>query len=451
MENKINLQKLRLDDKPLEKRTYNSRVSVLECHTVHEVREKVSRTLKKYEYLFPESKDATIFLKPNLNSNMNALTGNTTDLRLLVTVIDFLKKQGYKNLVVGDGTSSGFYRNKINVAKRLRVNNVVEKYGAEFVDLNYAPSTEIDFENGVKANIAKICVEADFFINLPKMKTHFEATMSVCLKNMVGCLAGLENKQKVHSSLFKNILHLVTKIQPDLQIVDALIAMEGPGPSKGTPIRMDLVLIGEDPFLVDLLCAKLAGFNYKEVHPLRVAENLGLFTSEIVQYVDNLGISSYVKRFKRPKVNPLVKLVNNQRWQKYFIDFRLSLGINSIFNSRLVGKILSSSGLRQDVFVMKDDETLGLSLVENKCDNCGVCSEYCPMALNLPEDVGNAEKGCILCNYCYFVCPQKAITLEGDLGFLKAQIKQYDETIREMVRRKEKANSTHKFHFHSEC
>jgi uncharacterized protein (DUF362 family)/NAD-dependent dihydropyrimidine dehydrogenase PreA subunit len=437
LQDKNTLLKPRLNSEPSKEVLRGSKVSILECHTVQEIREKVSHTLMEYAHLLPESRDARILLKPNLNSNMNALTGNTTDLRLLVAVIDFLKKNGYHNLIVGDGTSSGFYRNKINVAKRLRVRKVVEKFGVEFIDLNYEPPAEIDFENGVKANIAKICLDADFFINLPKMKTHFEVTMSVCLKNLVGCLAGLENKQKVHNSLYKNILHLANRIRPDLQIVDALIAMEGPGPSKGTPIRMDLILIGEDPFLVDLVCAKLAGFNYKEVHPLRVAENLGLFTSEHIKYVDNLDISRYVKRFKRPKVNPLVGFINNQRWQKYFIGFRLAPGVNSIFNSRLVGRVLSFSGLRQDVFVMKDDETLGLSLVENKCDNCGVCSEYCPLALNLPEDVGNAEKGCILCNYCYFVCPQKAITLEGDLGFLKAQIKQYDEAIREMVRRKE--------------
>lgn len=437
MQDKTSLLKPRLSSDPSEELLRGSKFSILECRTVQEIREKVSHTLRGYVHLLPESRDARILLKPNLNSNMNALTGNTTDLRILVAVIDFLKRRGYRDLIVGDGTSSGFYRNKINVAKRLKVHKVVEKFDVEFIDLNYEPSVEIDFEDGVKAKVAKICLDADFFINLPKMKTHFEATMSVCLKNLIGCLTGLENKQKVHYSLYKNILHLANKIRPDLQVVDALIAMEGPGPSKGTPIRMDLVLIGEDPFLVDLVCAKLAGFDYKEVPSLRVAEDLGLFTSELIQYVDNLDISSYVKRFKRPKVNPLVGFINNQRWQKYFIGFRLSPGINSIFNSRLVGKILGFSGLRQDVFVMKDDETLGLSVVENKCDNCGVCSEYCPMALNLPEDVGNAEKGCILCNYCYFVCPQKAIALQGDVGFLKAQIKQYDEAIREMVRRKE--------------
>jgi ferredoxin len=254
---------------------------------------------------------------------------------------------------------------------------------------------------------------------------------------MVGCLSGLENKQKVHSSLYKNILHLVNKIQPDLQIVDALIAMEGPGPSKGTPIPMDLVLVGENPFAVDLLCAKLAGFNYREIHPLRVAEDIGLFGSELVQAVESMDVSTYVKAFKKPEVNPLVGFINNQRWQKHFIKFRLTPGINRAFNSKLLGKILTSSGLRQDIFIMKDDSTLSLNLEKNKCDKCGICSKYCPMALSLPEEIGKIEKGCILCNYCYFVCPEKAIVLEGDLGFLKAQIKQYDKIIREMVRRKE--------------
>lgn len=428
MINAVNLQKMLM----------SSKVSILECHTVQEIREKLSQILKEYIHLLPESRDARILLKPNLNSNMNALTGNTTDLRILVAVIDFLKKCGYRNLIVGDGTSSGFYRNKVNVAKRLRIDKVVETFDVKFVDLNYEPSVEIDFEDGVKASIAEICVDVDFFINLPKMKTHFETTMSVCLKNLIGCLVGLGNKQKVHYSLYKNILHLANKIQPDLQVVDALIAMEGSGPSKGTPMKMDLIVIGEDPFLVDLACARLAGFDYREVGPLRVAEDLGLLTPKHVHYVDDLDISQHVHQFKRPEVNPLVGFINNQRWQKYFIKFRLAPGINSIFNSKLAGRILNFSGLRQDVFVMEDDKTLGINLLNEKCDNCGVCSEYCPMALNLPEDMGNVERRCIFCLYCYFVCPQKAIAFDGDLGFLEAQIKQYDEVVREMASGKRK-------------
>jgi len=368
---------------------------------------------------------------------MNALTGNTTDLRVLVAVIDFLKKSGYNNLIVGDGTSSGFYRNKVNVAKRLRIDKVVEKFDVKFIDLNYAPSVEIDFENGIKADIAKICVDADYFINIPKMKTHFETIMSVSLKNLIGCLVGLENKQKVHYSLYKNILHLANKIQPDLQVVDSLIAMEGAGPSKGIPVKRNLIIVGEDPFLVDMACAKLAGFSYREIRPLRAAEDLGLITPERIRYTDGLDVSNYVKKFKRPKVNPFVGFVNNQRWQKYFIKFRLSPGINSIFNSKLVGEMLNFSGLRQDIFIMKDDEVASLNLINEKCNDCRVCREYCPMSLDLPGEINNVEKGCIGCLYCYFVCPRKAIALEGDVGFLGAQIKQYDSIVRRIVQRKE--------------
>jgi len=52
------------------------------------------------------------------------------------------------------------------------------------------------------------------------------------------------------------------------------------------------------------------------------------------------------------------------------------------------------------------------------------------MGLNLPLQVGDAERGCIHCLYCYLVCPQKAIKFEGKLGFLSEQIKQYDKFVR---------------------
>ena len=46
---------------------------------------------------------------------MNALTGNSSDLRMLSVLIQFLKKKVFPNMVIGEGTNSGFYRNKIGV------------------------------------------------------------------------------------------------------------------------------------------------------------------------------------------------------------------------------------------------------------------------------------------------------------------------------------------------
>lgn len=71
--------------------------------------------------MLPPDSGAKIVLKPNLTRNMSALTGNTTDLRILSGIITFLKDKGYSNITIGEGTNSGFYRNRIGVIARLKV------------------------------------------------------------------------------------------------------------------------------------------------------------------------------------------------------------------------------------------------------------------------------------------------------------------------------------------
>ncbi len=71
------------------------RLNVLRAYSRNDVREGLFKTLEDYKDLLPVSKTAKIFLKLNLNSNMNALTGNTTDLRVIAAVIEFLKGNGY--------------------------------------------------------------------------------------------------------------------------------------------------------------------------------------------------------------------------------------------------------------------------------------------------------------------------------------------------------------------
>ncbi len=408
------------------------KISILHCQNTKEVYEKIAATLEARRELLPVSREATIFLKPNLNSNMNALTGNTTDLRLLAAAIKYLKAAGYKNIFIGDGTSSGFYRYKINVITRLKVDNLAKRYGVKTIDLNYAPFEEANLSNGKRVRVAQITRKADFFINLPKIKTHFETLMSVCLKNLIGCVVGLAEKQKIHYSLFRNIIHLNEAIHPDLHIVDALVAMEGTGPTTGTPIRMDTILLGSNPYLLDLLAARLAGIDYLEIPTLRLAKEIGYISDSMVNYINNLALTSEIRKFKRPKVKPLAAFVNNQKRQKYFIALRLAPGVNQFFNLNIMGKLLQFAGLRQDAFSMKETDLQQLVLDEVKCTHCKKCADYCPMGLKLPQELNDKAKGCIECGYCFLICPQKAIIFKGELGFLKLQLEQYDSLVRNL-------------------
>ena len=238
---------------------------IIEVETPDLLNNKVKDALNSFSQMLPEDQSARILLKPNFNSNFNALTGNTTDFRILAAVIEYLKERGYSNIIIAEGTNSGFVREKVSVINRLKADRLAAHYGVEMIDLNTWPqSVDVPLENGVLVQVADLLAAADFVINMPKLKTHFEVGMSVCLKNLIGTCIGRENKKKIHGSLAKNIVHLNEVIKPHLHIVDALIAMEGNGPSRGTPVNCGKVIIGTNPFQIDHICARLIGFPREE-------------------------------------------------------------------------------------------------------------------------------------------------------------------------------------------
>lgn len=406
-------------------------LDVLTCSTFKEIQQHINRVLSRRETLLPKDPASRILLKPNLNSNMNALTGNTTDLRVLAAVVQFLKDRGYTDITIGEGTNSGFYRSGISVISRLKVDELADYYGVRCLDLNLSEPVPIPFEDDVQAGVARECMEADFFINMPKLKTHFEAGMSVCLKNLIGCLVGQENKKKTHLSLAANIVHLSENIKPHLHIVDSIFAMEGLGPTKGTPVRTERLFIGTDPYLLDLLAARFARFDREKITPLVVAEQRGLVNPKHHDFVRGYPLDLPANSFAPPKAGMLATFIHSPKRQKYFLAIRNTKFFNYLCNTEIVGKLLFMTDLRQDVFINEEMVLENLTFSGDRCIDCGRCSEYCPVEIDLPGSIENDDLGnCISCLYCFCVCPEKAIGVTGTLGFLEEQLKQYDEIIR---------------------
>jgi len=409
------------------------RFDVVKATTFKEIKNGIKDLLsKKYDDIFLTDRDANILIKPNLNSNMNALTGNTTDLRLLAAVVEFLKGRGYRNIIIGEGTNSGFYRNKISVIERLRIDKLAQFYEISVKDLNYSDPVEIDFKNGVKASVAKECMEADLFINMPKLKTHFEAGMSVCLKNLMGCLVGQENKKKTHQSLAANILNINKRIKPHLHIIDAVISMEGLGPTRGTPVQTGTIFIGTDPYLIDLMCSRFASFDDKKVRPLVEAEKRGIINSQYHRFVNDFPLEN-VFRFKPPKAGSIAGFIHSPKRQRYFIAIRNTKVFNYLCSTKIGGEILFKTGLRQDVFI-EDEMRLGrLAINRKRCSGCNKCNDYCPVGIDLPDNLESNRDRCIECLYCFMICPEKAIDFEGELGFVNEQLRQYDSMVRKLA------------------
>ena len=408
------------------------RLNILRCASFNDIVSGIEDVLEVYGDLLPSDKNAAILIKPNLNSNMNALTGNTTDLRILSALILGLKKRGYARITIGEGTNSGFYRNNISVISRLGVDRLAEYHGAKIKDLNRSGGCEIPFDGGKNAYVAQEVFEADMLINLPKMKTHFEAGMTGCLKNLIGCLVGQENKKKAHDNLAENILKLNEAVHPHLHIVDALIAMEGLGPTKGVPIRMDRLIVGTDPYLIDLLCAYLAGFNFLLIPALALAREKGRLTRAHFEFLDTLDLSDSRKKFAPPRAGGLARFIHNPRRQKFFLKIRNTPFFSCLAGTGWFGKLLYLADLRQDVFCFEEMRLKGLSVNRDLCDECGLCRDICPLGMYLPEKLDDPDSPCFHCLYCYSICPKQAVELEGEMGFFREQVKQYEKKIRKV-------------------
>jgi uncharacterized protein (DUF362 family)/ferredoxin len=419
-----------------------STLDIIKAHSTRDLRRLLPQALERHAGMLPADPQAPVVLKPNLNANMNALTGNTTDLRLLAALLSWLKDRGRQNIAVGEGTNSGFYRNRISVITRLKVDELCRHFGVTVLDLNYSRPHLIEFEHGAKAQAAWEVVDAaqrGLLINLPKLKTHFEMTMSVCLKNLMGTLVGQENKKKTHLSLAGNILMLNQAVRPQLHIVDALVAMEGLGPTRGTPLRLDAVLVGRDPYLIDLACAALAGFDHRDIPTLKLAEERGLITAEHHQAVAALDLPTAGRPFAPPKAGFLASFIHSPRRQKYFLAVRQTALFTYLASTGWFGGLLFKTGLRQDVFDQKEMSCAWLGIDAKACDGCGICADFCPQGRDLPEALmrqPQGEKGedCLHCLYCHAVCPRRAILFAGEKGFYAEQERQYDELIRKMAK-----------------
>jgi uncharacterized protein (DUF362 family)/ferredoxin len=410
------------------------KVAIQKAASLKDIYAGVEHIFDCFREILPTSPDARILLKPNLNANMNALTGNTTDLRLIAAVISHLKDAGYRRITIGEGTNSGYYRNRISVISRLKVDSLARYFGVEVRDLNEDSPHFVQFEKGIQAGVAESCFQSDFLINLPKIKTHFEVGMSVCLKNLMGCLVGQENKKKTHQDLARNIINLNRQVKPDLHIIDGLIAMEGLGPTRGKPLNLGLIIGGVDPYLLDLLCARLAGFDHRTILTLKIAESQGLIGPSHFEYLNALKLDAFRRNFERPKAKFPASFIHSPKRQKYFLAVRNTRFFSWLAATELFGRLLFLTGLRQDNFIRQEMVLRSLSVETDRCEpGCNKCRDYCPIGLNVPVALSEQDSRCIACLYCFLVCPKKAVVFEGELGFMAEQIRQYDELTRKIA------------------
>lgn len=226
-----------------------------------------------FEKLKPGDK---VLIKPN-NCFRHKITppyGMVTTSVILDGIIRLLLEYGCRDISLGEGAIIGIFDELGPYTKRgfkgSGMDKVAKRYGVKLIDFNQGPSQEL-YLGGIKAHVAKAALEADFLINVPVLKTHFQTRVSLGFKNLKGCLSPASKKRfHISKRLDSLICYLNEAIESDLVIIDGIYMLEkGPETLAGIAHRKDLIIAGTDIFECDVVGATILGIEPSQVGYLR--------------------------------------------------------------------------------------------------------------------------------------------------------------------------------------
>ncbi|MGB2980988.1 MAG: DUF362 domain-containing protein, partial [Candidatus Zixiibacteriota bacterium] len=328
-------------------------------------------------------KDQTVLIKPNLLSAKDPSRAITTHPSVVRAVTEQVQELGAVP-ILGD-SPGGVDRGIKRVWENTKLSEVSGQTGAKLVAFESSGVYPKTTPEGRTYFIAKPVLDADVVISLAKLKTHTLTLMTGAVKNMFGSIPGFRkavyHKEAPKPKDFaKVIVDIFSLTKPHVTLVDAIVAMEGDGPSSGDPKYAGLLLAGTDAVALDMLAARIMGFKDGEIDITVEAQRRGLGPKSFEQ-IEILGedLSQIpLPKFVLPS-NRLIRMIPN-------------------FLLKLVGPF---------VWVRPN-------ILDGNCINCNICVENCPT-----KTIRAGEKrpsfdytNCINCMCCHELCPEKAVYLE---------------------------------------
>ena len=325
-------------------------------------------------------KDKKVLVKPNILGPFPPERGVTTDPKIISAVVKRLKDYKVKEIVVGDNSGS-IHFDPLKIAK---VTGILDASDGCFTNIA-KDVIEIKVKSKFidKLFISKPVIEADYIINVPKFKTHGLTTITGAIKNMFGIIPGAK-KAQLHTLTrsvyeFAELLVDIYQIRiPDLNIIDAIIGMEGRGPTNGKPRVINKILSSDNGISLDSIMATMMGLKPESIELLQIAQKRNLGEIDISK-IDIDGKLEIISGYKTP---------NNSLLQKI-----RKAAVPYIFNFAKIKPVIN----------------------HNKCKQCERCIEVCPVsAINLKNSFPEVDrKKCISCFCCDEHCPYGAIILSS--------------------------------------
>jgi uncharacterized protein (DUF362 family)/Pyruvate/2-oxoacid:ferredoxin oxidoreductase delta subunit len=320
-----------------------------------------------------------VLLKPNMLAAREPSRGVTTHPAVVGAAVDCLRQYGAR-ISVGD-SPAGAVRGVRRVWEKTGILALCEAKGVPLV--NFEAGGWISRSVGGRVyQISIAAAEADYIVNLAKFKTHILTLLTGAIKNMFGCVPGFR-KSALHLAhprpwpMSRALVDIVSLVPSWVSLVDAVVAMDGNGPSSGRPRDLGFVAASTDCVALDAVLARVAG-----IDPMRVPT-----TAEAYRRGLGEGLLSRISfpSLRAEEVAPAeFKVPGN--WK-----FSLVPGF--------LGGVLSRLVWVKPV------------ISPEVCTGCGECCNVCPAGaidMDRRKAVVN-HRLCVSCLCCHEACPAGAV------------------------------------------
>ena len=337
-----------------------------------------------------------LLLKPNIVFDAIPEKAVCTHPEFLQMAIRLFKEMGAKEIYTGD--SPGLHMPGFN-AKNSGLGEAAQKEGDGWVDFS-KEKVEINYSQGVtvkKFTLTKIIKEVDIIINLPKLKTHQLMCFTGAMKNLFGLVPSTLKSsfhvrcpsQKAFASMIIDLNAALNEIK-ELKIynlMDAVTAMEGPGPAAGTPRHVGLVLASSNSLAMDMAACQIIGYPPDLIPINREALERGIWLSPLHKNIDYPILTPSevcVPSFKKIALKKTAPQLLNFILPKAARRILESFAPRPEINYKLCIGCCDCEKICASRVIIKDQASGKIQIKHEDCIRCFCCHEVCRVsAINI--------------------------------------------------------------------
>lgn len=321
-------------------------------------------------------KRSRVLIKPNLLAPASPDKAIVTHPLIVRAAVEYVLDKGAHPVISDSPATASFEK----ILMESGIKSTLEGLNVEFKEFKKAFSVEVGKPFG-KIEIAEEALNADLFINLPKLKTHSQMLLTLGVKNLFGCIVGMKKPEwhlraGTDREMFARLLvRIYQAVKPSVTIIDGILAMEGQGPGRsGEPREIGIIAGSRDAASLDIALCKMLGIKPEKLLTNKIVIEDGIADEDIE--ID--GDMPEITGFKFPEMS------------------------SGMFGPKRFHKFIRTHLTQRPKC---NDKT---------CKLCGECWKYCPanaISRSKKRIHFNYDK-CIRCYCCIELCPYGALRAE---------------------------------------